>query len=450
LPEKYSDIDSDYSEDSYKGDGYKRSGTTAKIASAILLIIVLIVNFASTYVFGKLGMIIDTNDPDIIIPTELSSSDEYVSATEVSVSDLEVVETVLKKPDYISNILVVGTDSNNADTIMVVSLNSNDGTFRIISFMRDCYVKIPDHKGKHYGDQKINHAYAYGGGALLKKTLLENFGLEIDYYATVTYNVLPAIIDTLGGIPMELSYSEAKYMNMYYYNYNYEPNLKKGSNWLKGAQVLSYARCRFDSDYFRTKRQQKVILACANALKKASATRFNRVVNIACTRVKTDMSKDVILSYAASAPTYLKNLTEINQMTVPNKNDIKSGKVKGTYVVLVDREKYTDMILNYLYNGLTIESESTYTGGSFAIPWYWTPPSTESSSSDTSDTSTSDTANSSSSSKTSSTSSTSSASNTSNTSKPLDSSSSSETEATDSKTAAKDPVASKSEMSSQQ
>ena len=61
------------------------------------------------------------------------------------------------------NILLIGTDldeggTSRSDSMIVCNVNLDAKKVTLISFLRDCYVQIPDHK-----DNKLNAAYAFGG-----------------------------------------------------------------------------------------------------------------------------------------------------------------------------------------------------------------------------------------------------------------------------------------------
>ena len=73
--------------------------------------------------------------------------------------------------------------------------------------MRDSYVAIDGH-----GNDKLNHAYAFGGPQLAIKTLNENFDLNIENFASVNFETLPKIIDELGGIELNIDADELEYI----------------------------------------------------------------------------------------------------------------------------------------------------------------------------------------------------------------------------------------------
>jgi LCP family protein required for cell wall assembly len=114
----------------------------------------------------------------------------------------------------IINIALFGIDTRTensfeglSDSIMVLSLNTETKTVKIISFMRDTLVPIEQPNGKKLCN-KINSAYAKGGPELAIKTLNQNFGLDISEYATVNFYGMAEIIDAVGGIEIDVQKQE--------------------------------------------------------------------------------------------------------------------------------------------------------------------------------------------------------------------------------------------------
>ena len=81
----------------------------------------------------------------------------------------------------IKSILLIGQDKREgesrqrSDSMILATLDKDQGTVSLTSFMRDLYVAIPG-----YSTTRINAAYAYGGMDLLDQTLEENFGVKND------------------------------------------------------------------------------------------------------------------------------------------------------------------------------------------------------------------------------------------------------------------------------
>ena len=115
----------------------------------------------------------------------------------------------------IFNVALFGVDtrdensfSGRSDSIIIVSVDKANKTVKLSSILRDSYVAIDGHK-----NQKITHAYAFGGAELAIKTINQNFGMNITDYVTVNFFKLAEAIDILGGVDVEVSEKERKEIN---------------------------------------------------------------------------------------------------------------------------------------------------------------------------------------------------------------------------------------------
>jgi LCP family protein required for cell wall assembly len=180
-------------------------------------------------------------------------------------------------PEGVVNIMLLGSDKRpndsgyRTDTIIIVSINREEGTVSLLSIPRDMYVYIPG-----WTMNRINTADSYGnasgwpggGPGMLKETLLYNFGIQVHYYARVDFDGFKQIVDTLGGIevPVDCAMQDWRLK---------EPDLdiENPDNWerytipvgvhhMDGELALWYARSRLaTSDYDRTRRQQQILRA---------------------------------------------------------------------------------------------------------------------------------------------------------------------------------------------
>lgn len=180
------------------------------------------------------------------------------------------VNSLASEP-HVRNILLIGTDSAKggsarSDSIMIASVNKTTGKITLVSILRDTHVDIP---GKR--EAKINAAYSWGGANLLIQTVEKTFGVKIDDYASVDFKMFTALIDGLGGVDIEVTEKEARYLNtrQNYGSAKKPPEYKSGKNvHLSGYQALWYVRLRkLDSDFMRTERQRKVIASIMNDMK---------------------------------------------------------------------------------------------------------------------------------------------------------------------------------------
>ena len=96
------------------------------------------------------------------------------------------------------SVLLIGVDTageaGRSDVMMLASVDPEAGDIRLVSFLRDLYVSIPGH-----GKDRLNAAYFYGGEALLKRTLEENFGVSVDHTLTAHFPTLVSAVDLMGG-----------------------------------------------------------------------------------------------------------------------------------------------------------------------------------------------------------------------------------------------------------
>lgn len=212
------------------------------------------------------------NESKTILQTEQNQRRNNASNdAPIEPSDDYVIEHNLERdPQPVSNfkgerftVLLVGVDRrpgdktlSNTDTLLLASINTVNGKIAVLSIPRDTQVIVPG-----YGKEKINAAARIGQGIKTTTTLIEDLtGQSIDGYVITNFNGFKAIIDTLGGVTLNVE------KKMYYMTGDSSDgviNLEKGIQRLSGAQALQYARFRQDAlgDITRTARQQAVIKA---------------------------------------------------------------------------------------------------------------------------------------------------------------------------------------------
>ena len=171
----------------------------------------------------------------------------------------------------VRNILFIGADkesggNSRSDSIMIISVNKKTGRITVCSILRDTHLDIPGER-----EAKVNAAYSWGGANLLVQTIEQNFGIKIDDYATVDFEMFTDLVDALGGIEVEVTENEADYINnRHRYGNEVKPDYFESgeSVHLNGYQALWYSRIRkLDSDFMRTERQRKVITAIFEKVK---------------------------------------------------------------------------------------------------------------------------------------------------------------------------------------
>lgn len=168
------------------------------------------------------------------------------------------IEPVKKKKDEPFTVLLMGTDSRGKgdrgrpDTIILAAANPKTQKVTLLSIPRDTYVEIAG-RGKQ---DKINHAYNYGTGTMLK-TVERFLDIPVDYYVIINFKGFEELIDELGGIEIDVE------KRMVYHSSDARINLRPGLQVLNGEEALGYARFRHDAegDLGRNRRQQQVIRA---------------------------------------------------------------------------------------------------------------------------------------------------------------------------------------------
>jgi LCP family protein required for cell wall assembly len=162
------------------------------------------------------------------------------------------------------NVLVLGVDSRgvagdtqNTDTLIVLSLDPVNRTAAMLSVPRDTLAAIPGR-----GGEKVNSAYAMGGPALAQRTVEGLLGIRINSYALINFEAFTNIVDSVGGafIDVKRPIRDESYPTA---DYGVERlNVQPGPQLMSGELALKYARSRHDSnDFSRARRQQDVIAA---------------------------------------------------------------------------------------------------------------------------------------------------------------------------------------------
>lgn len=169
-------------------------------------------------------------------------------------------QKIVTKKDPFS-VLMLGVDerkndSGRSDTMIVITVNPEKHTMKMLSIPRDTRTEIIGHNSV----DKINHAYAFGGVPMAVNTVEHFLDIPIDYYVFINMEGFLQIIDTLGGVTINND------MDLTYDEYHYP----KGEITLDGNEALIFSRIRYEDprgDFGRQIRQRQIIEA---VMKKAS------------------------------------------------------------------------------------------------------------------------------------------------------------------------------------
>ncbi|MBQ8238867.1 MAG: LCP family protein [Oscillospiraceae bacterium] len=261
----------------------------------------------------------------------------------------EVYQTI-GGDDNIVNVMLIGQDRRpgedraRSDSMILVTFNKVKKTITMTSFMRDLYLDLPD----GYYDDRINVAYYLGGMELLDKTLYESFGVVVDANVEVDFDQFQYIIDLLGGVEIELSEAEAKYINKKMGG----DYVSAGLQTLDGTQALWYARNRSSggtSDFGRTDRQRKVLDALITAYKDQSIWDMFVLLDDILPMVTTDLTEDKVVDYVWALFPMLSECEIITQR-IPVDGGYYDAKIRGMEVLVpymdVNRQALIDSLTN--------------------------------------------------------------------------------------------------------
>lgn len=245
----------------------------------------------------------------------VTSKVDKMEVQKLDVNKLEINKEVEHKTGYL-NVALFGVDSREAslgkgtrsDTIMIASLNQETGEVKISSVYRDTILQQSD--GTY---NKANAAYSFGGVEEAVALLNKNLDLNIEHYVAVNFNAMIDVIDTLGGLDIELTEEEVKYTNMYcdetavVTGRPFEEDLVgAGVHHLDGVQATSFCRIRYTKgdDFKRTERQRFVIEKIVEKLQAANLATINKIADDVFAEVGTNLTLPEILSYAKDFKKY--------------------------------------------------------------------------------------------------------------------------------------------------
>ncbi len=230
-------------------------------------------------------------------------------------------------------------DQGRSDSMVVMTLNPSKESMYMFNIPRDSRTKII---GKGFED-KINHAYAFGGTKMAIETVENFIDVPIDYYIKVNMQSFSDIVDAVGGVKVQnkLSWYDSGY---YRKGYKYE----RGEIFLDGAKALGYVRMRYQDprgDFGRNERQRQVIKAVINkGAQFSSITKFDDILDVISSNVKTNMTFDEMKDIQAN---YKKALNDIKTFEI-NGQGTKINKIYYYIVSEQERESISTKLKEHL------------------------------------------------------------------------------------------------------
>lgn len=233
----------------------------------------------------------------------------------------------LDKKDPFS-VLILGVDERKndrgrSDTMILAAVNPQKQSVQLLSIPRDTRTEIV---GKGTED-KINHAYVFGGVPMSIATVEHFLDIPVDYYIKVNMEGLKDIVDAVNGVTVH---------NDLNFSYGGE-SFPKGTLHLNGEQALKYSRMRYEDpqgDFGRQLRQRQILEGILDkGMDVSSLWKYGDVLSALQKNVKTNLTMDEIMKIEKN---YKAARNHIQQ------NEIKGEgtKINGVYYYIVsDAEK---------------------------------------------------------------------------------------------------------------
>ena len=350
-----------------------KSGKRVKtILIIIIIIIAAIIIGGYAYVSRILGKInrvsIETAQERVPRSEETFevNTDEPDTVTQEEVEDIFDVDSVgMMKDDDIKNILLIGQDAREgegrqrSDTMIICSINTQNDSMTLASLMRDMYVPIPG-----YSSNRINAAYAFGGMELLDEVVEQDFGIPIDGNVEVNFQGFVDAIDAIGGVEIELTEEEANYLNGGGWEDQGENgndgtwDLKEGVNKLNPSQALAFSRIRHvgNSDYERTDRQRRVIMAAFSKISSGSTAQLLSIADSILPYITTDLSNKELLSYVKTLS--VAGITDMDSYRIPVDGTFSSQNISGMAVLVPDLAANSQYLQEYIYGESAVSDQT--------------------------------------------------------------------------------------------
>ena len=226
-----------------------------------------------------------------------------------NIAHIELDKSSLAADNDISdyrNIVILGVDTRDmsnysgsrTDSIIIVSINKTSGDIKLISVYRDSFLDI-----EGVGLDKVTHAFAYGGPERTINTLNRNLDLNITEFAALNFKTVAKVVDSVGGIDIDIKDDEISQMNTYlpetarYLKSDFEYITEAGKQHLDGVQAVTYSRIRHTEggDYRRTERMRTVLTAVFKEVKKMSFGELNKMLDDVLPEVSSNIDSLAII-----------------------------------------------------------------------------------------------------------------------------------------------------------
>lgn len=214
-------------------------------------------------------------------------------------------------------------DKGRSDTMIVLTVNPNNKSVKMLSIPRDTRTEIVGHGTV----DKINHAYAFGNEEMAMNTAENFLDIPIDYYIKVNMEGFKDIVDAVGGITVnnDIDFTQDGY------------HFPKGQVTLDGKKALAYTRMRHEDprgDFGRQIRQREIIQGILReGASLSSLTKYQSIFSALGNNVRTNLSFDQMMDIQKN---YKSAANNVEQMSIKG-NGTMINKIY--YYIVPDAEK---------------------------------------------------------------------------------------------------------------
>ncbi|MEE0060512.1 MAG: LCP family protein [Acutalibacteraceae bacterium] len=322
-------------------------------SSIIAFLLVIVITFSALLINGKSALIGQNNNVTISPPAGAMVEGEYIVYNNHK----------YKYNNKVTSILLSGIDmhteehqegvlgtAGQADTILVLALNTETGKYKVFSVSRDTMVdvNICDQEGNFtgYEEMQLCLAHAYGGGAELSNENLKRsvsrifYGIPMNSYMSIDLDAIPVLNDAVGGVTVTVVEDLS----------HYNSKLTKGATvTLKGDLAEIYVRSRdiegdANQNDLRMKRQESYLEAFIHQVIFQTKHNIRTPLNLyseATPYARTDIDASRV-TYLASILMETGFSTSTNYVKVPG--EAVAGKEFAEYYV--DTDRFFKMILD--------------------------------------------------------------------------------------------------------
>ena len=310
-------------------------------ATAVALVLVMLVSMVNIFV----GM----RTENVVAPTEANRKTVYRDGVAYFPKQ-NIITLLVMGVDRYGEPVDSGSYNNtgDADMVMLMIFNEDDQSCTVLALNRDSMVKMPvlGLGGKEAGTtvQQLTLAHTYGSGLAdscenVVKTVSDLlYGAQIDYYASMSMDVIPLLNDAVGGVEVNVTEDFS----------DVDSTIPMGKHILTGQQSLYYVQSRKEvgdqRNLSRMQRQEEYLRSFAGALQ----TKLESSSSFA---LKTYEKVEKYLVTNCSG-TVLSNLlgrfanVELTRIVTPEGENIKGDTYMEFYI---DEESLDELILELLY-----------------------------------------------------------------------------------------------------